>query len=140
MLSSFRIPFVTLIACLVAAIQLQAQTQASCTFQTFSLPGNPLVLVSGVNDYGTVVGDAYFPNASVRTKAFVHYANGKTVYWLPPGAVQSGFNGRNNNGVTTGAYFDASNQHHAFLQRLDYDADYPNHRTQVQLASTNTTQ
>jgi uncharacterized membrane protein len=120
MLRMIRILVVTFAICLLclpAAIQLQAQTQASFTFQTFSLPGNPLVFVNGVNDYGTVVGDAWFPNATVHAKAFVHHANGKTVYWLPPGAVLSGFYGRNDSGVTTGAYFAASNQHHAFLRK-----------------------
>jgi probable HAF family extracellular repeat protein len=111
---SFRVLALSIGASLLCTT-LQAQTQASCSFHEFTLPSNGAFIINGVNDNGTVVGTAFFPNGSVPFKAFVRYANGKTVYWLPSGAVQSGFNGRNNNGVTTGAYFDASNQHHAFL-------------------------
>jgi hypothetical protein len=92
----------------------QAQTaQASCTFHQFSLPMSPQIFVSGVNDYGTVVGSADF--GTKNFKAYIHYSNGSTTYWLPSGAKQSGFGGRNNAGVTTGAYLDASSQRHVFL-------------------------
>jgi hypothetical protein len=94
----------------------RAQSRASCTFHTFSLPSSPQIFVNGVNDYGTVVGAANFGNREApQFKAFIHYSNGNTTYWLPSGAKSSGFGGRNDSGVTTGAYVDSSNQRHVFL-------------------------
>lgn len=49
----------------------QAQTKASCTFHTFTLPSTPKVTVTGVNDFGTVVGIADFgKSASLQFRAF----------------------------------------------------------------------
>jgi hypothetical protein len=96
----------------------QAQTvQASCTFRVFSLSSNPQsIWVTGVNDYGSVVGYANFGTGTPpQSRAFIHYSGGGTSYWLPSGAKSSAFGGRNNAGVTTGAYVDAANQRHAFL-------------------------
>jgi probable HAF family extracellular repeat protein len=96
---------------------VQAQTQASCTFHQFTLSSNPQIFVKGVNDYGTVVGMADFgKNASPQFRAFIHYSNGTTTYWVPSGASASQFGGRNNSGVTTGAFGDASGQWHAVLR------------------------
>src|SRR5690348_5183360 len=98
----------------------QAQTQqASCTFHTFGLSPSPqMISVSGVNDYGTVVGEADFgPNASPRFRAFIHYSGGATNYWVPSGAKGSAFGGRNDAGLTTGAYTDSSNKTHAFIRK-----------------------
>src|SRR2546422_5105227 len=95
----------------------QAQVQrAACTFNYFLLnladPNNPVGYVQGVNDWGTVVGNADF---GMTTKAFTHYSGGGLSYWLPSGAVFSGFIARNNKGVTVGWYTDSSGQSHAFL-------------------------
>jgi uncharacterized membrane protein len=96
----------------------RAQTQASCTSHVFSLPFKPQIYVSGVNDYGTVVGLADFgKSAFPQFKAFIHYKNGSTTYWIPPGATVSFFGGRNNAGVTSGSYLDASNHRHPFLRK-----------------------
>jgi hypothetical protein len=98
---------------------VQAQTQqASCTFHVFSVPSNPQsIWVTGVNDYGTVVGYADFGTGTPpQSRAFIHYSGGGTTYWLPSGAKSSAFGGRNDAGVTTGAYADASNQVHTFLR------------------------
>jgi len=98
----------------------QAQTQqASCTFHTFGLSASPqMISVSGVNDYGTVVGEADFgPNASPRFRAFIHYSGGATNYWVPSGVKGSAFGGRNDAGLTTGAYTDSSNKTHAFIRK-----------------------
>jgi hypothetical protein len=107
---------VVTIVSLASGVQAQTQ-QASCTFHTFSLTQNPqMITVTGVNDYGTVVGYADFgEGASRQEKAFVHYSGGGTTYWLPSGAKSSAFGGRNDAGVTTGAYSDSSNHTHAFL-------------------------
>lgn len=104
------------LAVMSMAAASQAQTQASCTFHTFSLTSNPQIFVTGVNDYGTVVGYADFGvNASPRFKAFIHYSGGNTSYWLPSGAQQSSFGGRNDSGVTTGYYYDSSYRGHPVL-------------------------
>jgi hypothetical protein len=103
---------------LLAMSSSQAQTvQASCTFHVFSLSSNPQsIWVTGVNDYGTVVGYADFgTGAPPQSRAFIHYSGGGTTYWLPSGAKSSAFGERNNAGVTTGAYVDSANQRHAFL-------------------------
>jgi probable HAF family extracellular repeat protein len=73
-----------------------------------------MIFVTGVNDYGTVVGEADFA-ATPRARAFIHYSGGNTIYWVPSGAKGSGFGGRNDAGITTGAYTDASGKSHAFL-------------------------
>ena len=73
-----------------------------------------MIFVTGVNDYGTVVGEADF-GTSPRARAFIHYSGGGTTYWVPSGAKSSGFGGRNDAGVTTGAYTDSSGKSHAFL-------------------------
>ena len=77
-----------------------------------------MITVTGVNDYGTVVGYADFgEGASRQTKAFIHYSGGGTNYWLPSGAKNSAFGGRNDAGLTTGAYTDSSNKTHAFIMK-----------------------
>src|SRR5205823_696456 len=80
----------------------QAQTQASCTFHLFTLgstASSPVIYVHGVNDYGTVVGDADFgKSASPRFRAFIHYSGSGTHYVVPSGATGSSFGGRNDAG------------------------------------------
>ena len=81
--------FVCLLAATVVSLSpdTQAQTQqASCTFHTFSFPSSPqMIFVTGVNDYGTVVGEADFAS-SPHARAFIHYSGGSTIYWVPSGA------------------------------------------------------
>jgi len=100
----------------VSLSDAQAQTQASCTFHLFNLssnPSNPVIYVSGVNDYGTVVGSADFGNPGTpRFNAFAHYSGGGVSYWAPSGAKDSSFDGRNNSGATTADYVDSSGQTH----------------------------
>src|SRR5690349_8459685 len=108
--SPFTIGILAILAIqLLAAPPAQGQAQASCTFKLFPLP-KPVssVQVSGVNDFGTVVGIA-------NGEAFIHFAGGGFSYYLPPGATGSGFFARNNSGVTTGSYDDASGNQHAFI-------------------------
>src|SRR6266567_933892 len=96
----------------------QAQNRALCTFHVFSLPSSPQIYVSGVNDYGSVVGLADFgQNAFPEFKAFIHYSGGGTTYWIAPGASVSFFGGRNDAGVTSGSYLDQSNHRHPFLRK-----------------------
>ena len=88
---------------LAMASVAQAQTQASCTFTLFKPQ-----ISSGVNDWGTTVG-------SLGGKAAIRYAGGAVSYYLPPGALGSSFFARNDSGVTTGSYTDASGNQHAFM-------------------------
>jgi hypothetical protein len=89
------------------------QSQASCSFNIFTLQSNPQIFVYGVNDYGTVVGQTNFGNGtSPQFRAFVHDAGGGTTYCVPSGATQSAFGDRNNNGTTVGWYVDSSTKVH----------------------------
>ena len=129
-----------LVVAMISAAQAQTQA-ASCTFHTFSLPSSPQVWVSGVNDYGTVVGFADFgKGASPQFKAFIHYSSGSTTYWVPSGATSSRFNGRNDGGVTTGAYTDAAKQVHPFLRKGStmIPISTPNHGGPVGINKYNT--
>jgi len=108
---------VTVSVSLSAVANAQGQVQqATCTFNYFLLnpadPNNPTGYVQSVNDWGTVVGIADF---GATSKAFTHYSGGGLSYWLPSGAVSSGFVARNNKGVSAGSYSDSSGQSHAFL-------------------------
>jgi probable HAF family extracellular repeat protein len=116
-INSFCVRLFTLTVALFLSNAYAQTQQASCTFHSFSLTQNPqMITVTGVNDYGTVVGYADFgEGASRQEKAFIHYSGGSTTYWLPSGAKNSAFGGRNDAGVTTGAYTDSSDHGHAFL-------------------------
>ena len=115
----FRVVIGCFAVCLLAASSLQAQIQASCNFKVFSLnpsnPNNPATHPSGVNDNDTVVGYGDYPQATPGFKAFVRKSGGSTTYWLPQGALWSGFSARNNNGSTVGGYVDSSRNAHAVL-------------------------
>jgi hypothetical protein len=102
---------------LVCRWALHAQTpQASCAFHIHALASNPNVIVTGVNDFGTVVGFADFSkSASPQFRAFILYPDGSTVYWVPSGAKMSSFGGHNNGYGYTGVYVDSSNKRHAFI-------------------------
>ncbi len=122
---SCSVPSLLCRVCLCAVVNIglsavpiaQAQVQqAACTFNYFLLnpadPNNPVGYPNGVNDWGTVVGAGIF---GTTARAFTHYSGGGLSYWLPSGAVSSGFIARNNKGVTAGWYTDSSGQSHAFL-------------------------
>lgn len=82
------------------------QTQASCTFKLFQLnpssSTNPFTTgVNGVNDFGTVVGEAAFANTA---RGFIRYSGGGVVYFDAPNSVGTTFYTRNNSGATVGSY------------------------------------
>jgi len=92
-----------ILLCLSAATIAQAQRQqAVCTFTPFSLPGTQGFSVSGVNSYGTVVGQAVFANAA--NQGFIRYASGGVKYYLVPNSLFTSFTGRNDKGVSIGTY------------------------------------
>jgi probable HAF family extracellular repeat protein len=105
--------FFSRIALLVTAMVLVAvpgiaQTQASCTFKIFQLaadPTNPTLNEAfGVNDYGTVVGQATFPYPAPPFDGFIRYSNGGVKYYLAPNSFSTLFRGRNDGGVSVGTY------------------------------------
>jgi hypothetical protein len=100
--------------------EAQAQTQASCTFKIFQLnpsdPNNPGTNPNGLNDFGSVVGEAVSPPTStIVEKAFLRYSGGGVSYFSPSGAISTQFYARNNSGVTVGDYAEGPFQNHAFI-------------------------
>jgi hypothetical protein len=88
----------------------QAQTQAFCTFTTFSAfrqtsTGSWELFPSGINDYATVVGVAEDSNSQAQAQGFTRWSNGGISFYKakPSGAaVDTFFSDRNNKGVTIG--------------------------------------
>lgn len=97
-----RLPLQCL-AITVLALSLQGQTlqPADCTFQYFPLPSSVFTLVNGINDFGTIVGQA---NSATEARGFIRYSNGGITYVKIPNSQGMGFNARNNNGVSIGGY------------------------------------
>ncbi|HZP18557.1 MAG TPA: hypothetical protein VFB00_11355 [Terriglobales bacterium] len=88
---------------------VQAQTQASCQFTTFSravaIPGGTRFLVPrGVNDYSTVVGDAQ-DNTDFSVRGFTRSSGGGITYYRYNSngvAGNTSFTDRTNGGVSIG--------------------------------------
>jgi hypothetical protein len=87
-----------------ASLALQAQTQASCTFKLFqhTTTNGTTLSPNGVNDYGTVVGQAVF--SSGPAKGFVRYSGGGITYYGAPNAAATSFTDRNDGGINVGVY------------------------------------
>jgi hypothetical protein len=96
---------------LVSGIPAMAQTQASCTFESFQVPGFTGTSPRGINRYGTVVGSVFItydgrPPETITTP-FVRYADGSVKLFHAPGtsSTDSGeFEKRNALGATVGSY------------------------------------
>ncbi len=123
-LLSHRLHLLTFIVICLVTVQIgQAQVQqASCKFTLFLLepssPSNPSFSNgTGVNDWKTVVGEAFFNFTQTPpfSKGFIHYAGGGTSYFSAPGAIRTGFHARNDMGVSVGVYADASQANHSFI-------------------------
>jgi hypothetical protein len=86
----------------LASSAAQAQSQAACTFKLFQLnsSNNPSFQANGVNDYGTVVGQALFS----PPKGFIRYAGGGVSYFAAPNSATTSFLARNDGGVNVGFY------------------------------------
>ena len=88
-----------------------AQTDASCSFTTFSAPkGYSWPSPSGTTDYGTIVGSIYSPpiNSESFSRGMIRYSGGGITTYNYPNAQDTWFSRRNNAGVTVG-YYDAGN-------------------------------
>ena len=97
-----RVLIVAVVLCFIHGVQTYAQTQASCTFNIFKL--NDLqTTVFGVNDYGTVVGEADFTSPTPE-KGFIRYSGGGVSYYSAPNSAGTRFTGRNDSGINIGVY------------------------------------
>lgn len=97
-----RFPLQSLVvAALALSLQGQTVQPADCTFQYFPLPSSVFTLVNGINDFGTIVGQA---NSATEARGFIRYSNGGVTYVKIPNSQGMGFNARNNNGVSVGGY------------------------------------
>lgn len=89
-------------------ISASAQTQASCQFTTFntrfilSNGGDVVLFPFGVNDYGTVVGQAD-NNVTFAVQAFTRFSGGSISYYQH-GSSDTTFTNRSNSGVNLGVY------------------------------------
>ena len=81
----------------------QAQKQASCTFTFFQFTRfQPLNQPTGINDWGTVVGDG-------GSSGFIRYVGGGGfIYYKIPNASETFFSDRNNQGISIGSYTSGS--------------------------------
>ena len=105
MLASVRSLFcepIGLALLVLASSTVQAQTNATCTFKLFTLnsANNPQFQPNGINDYGTVVGQAIFSPA----KGFIRYSGGGVLYFAAPNSASTAFNARNDGGINVGYY------------------------------------
>ena len=111
--------------CCLLPCLAEAQAQASCQFQFFSAPqGYTDLLPLGINDYGNVVG--LLDGLAGGTFGFVRYNDGtwKVYQAHPPYATW--FSGRNDSGVTVGAYDSPTGTHGLVLyQGVLRTVDYP---------------
>jgi hypothetical protein len=102
MFSPFR-PLIPLVVAVVLAISGQAKDvpPASCTFQYFPVPSSVFTSVNGINDFGTIVGQA---NSATAARGFIRYANGGVTYVKIANSQGMNLNARNNDGVSVGGY------------------------------------
>lgn len=107
---SFLVAVFLLTMSLAVPIFSNAQTNASCSFSTFSPPkGYSWPNPSGINDYGTIVGSLLSPpiNTVSYGRGMVRYSNGAISTYNYPNAQDTFFSRRNDAGVTVG-YYDTS--------------------------------
>jgi hypothetical protein len=109
-LFAWRLIFVSALV-LVFTSAAQAQTQASCVFALFpttmNIPniGTVSLEPAGINDFGTVVGQASNPNLGLGPVGFIRWSNGGISFPLGIPTVQNGtayLNDRNDNGTSIG--------------------------------------
>ena len=95
-------PFSFFVAIFLLTISLfipnlsKAQTDASCSFRTFSPPrGYSWPNASGINDYGTIVGSLLSPpiNTVSYGRGMVRYSNGAISTYNYPNAQDTFFPG-----------------------------------------------
>ena len=117
---------VTLAAFIIfgAAISI-AQTNASCSYTSFQVPGASGTTAVGINDYNSVVG--YASDISSRQLiGFIRWADGSFSKVSVPGSMRTILLGRNNKGISVGSYADARGEHAFLLTSSGFQTvDYP---------------
>ncbi len=95
---------------LVSGVISAAQTQAKCTFSTFSPPsGYYFTSVSGIDSQGNIVGQLETAD-TLHTVAFTRSAAGVYGLYNAPNSYTTFFTDRNSSGVTVG-FFQDTNYH-----------------------------
>jgi hypothetical protein len=127
-----RSPLFSLFLLLFTSALCHAQT-ATCTNWKYLHPVSPWLFVnpSGINRWGTVVGDTSKSTGSGRSVryGYIHYSNGSFKTYMAPNASNTFFSRRNAQGVTVGVYADATvaqHQHGLVLSGSNsVTVDYP---------------
>ena len=89
-------------------------TQASCTFDTFTVPSQyTLNTVQGVGDDGTVVGQLLDNNTQLLV-GFLRSPSGNITVYSAPQSTTTGFYGENATGTSAGTYMDKGQKVHGF--------------------------
>lgn len=91
---------------------LQAQGAASCMFTTFQLDtptSRTSTSLGGINDFRTLVGSRFLGGGNVKGLIRFSAGTGFTLVTVPNGG-DTRFTDRNNNGVSTGYYFNLSSR------------------------------
>lgn len=84
-----------------------AQTKASCQFHSLTAPsGYSFGMMTGINDYGTVVGSANKGSSPGLFIAATVYSSGGVSFYSVPNSYSTGFSQRNDSGINVGAYAD----------------------------------
>jgi hypothetical protein len=100
-LSSFAVPVLGIL--FFQAQTLHAATAASCTFTYFNTPSpyNLSVQPNGINNYGTVVGQA---SSQKKWVGFIRYPNGQISLFSAPNSSGTFLNRKNDAGTSVGYY------------------------------------
>jgi len=84
-----------------------AQTEASCQFHSLTAPsGSSFGEMTGINDYGTVVGAAAKGGSPGQFVGATVFSTGGTTFYSVPNSYTTSFSKRNDSGVLVGAYTD----------------------------------
>src|SRR5947199_9148260 len=88
--SACRAVFVILMC---SALHSQTVQPASCSYKLFPLPSSIFTMVDGINDFGTIVGQA---NSATAARGFIRYSNGGVTYVKIPNSQGMNLNARSN--------------------------------------------
>jgi probable HAF family extracellular repeat protein len=105
-----------LAACLVlTAAAARAQSPASCSFHTFTIPSpNGVSEATGINRYNNIVGTTTL-FTSGKSHGFLRYSNGSIAVVNDPNGVATTLSRRNDQGVQVGWYDPGNNRPKGFV-------------------------
>lgn len=87
---------------------MAGQTQANCTFLTFTAPpGSALLEVNGISPSNTIVGGLE-NSSTLHNSGFIRDASGRFTSYDAPNSFSTNFTGRNETGADVGTFNDAS--------------------------------